>query len=155
MTTPGSVQVVTFGLAEETFAIPVGVVREILDWCEVFRLPNGPDYLLGLTDVRGEAVPMIDLRVRLGMPHLDPTPATRILVVDIPLPDRALALGLMVDRVNDVTILPAGRMNDVPDIGRRWNSDYMRGVARTDNSFIVLLDVQGLFSDEDPAALAA
>ena len=76
-------QFVTFALGKEVFAVPVGVVREILDYEEVFRIPNGPDYLLGLRDVRGQGVPTIDLRLKLGLSRTEPTPSTRVLVLDV------------------------------------------------------------------------
>lgn len=148
-------QVVTLGLANEMFAIPVGVVREILEWRAIFSLPRGPDYLLGLTDVRGQSVPVIDLRVRLGMPPRTPDPSTRIIVVDMPIGGRLLTLGLMVDAVREVAAFTPSHVDGVPDIGRRWNSDYMRGVARTEGGFVVLLDIGGLFNDTDAGELAA
>ncbi|HAK33975.1 MAG TPA: chemotaxis protein CheW, partial [Pantoea sp.] len=80
MTTPSAeLQFVTFSLGDELFAVPVGVVREILDHEDAFKIPHGPDYLLGLRDVRGQGVPVIDLRLRLGMSGTVKTPHTRIL----------------------------------------------------------------------------
>ena len=84
-TTSLEAQFVTFGLGEEVFAVPVEVVREILDMRQPFEIPEGPAYLLGLIDVRGQGVPMIDLRLKLGLPTTVPTPHTRILVLDVPL----------------------------------------------------------------------
>ena len=68
MTGAGELQAVTFGLGAETFAVPVALVREILDWSETFRIPNGPDYLMGLTDLRGEGITTIDLQI--GRAHV-------------------------------------------------------------------------------------
>ncbi len=87
-------QYVTFGLDDECFAVPVEVVREILDFEDVFRIPHGPDYLLGLRDVRGQGVPVIDLRLRLGMSGMAQTTHTRVLVIDVPIAGRLLTLGL-------------------------------------------------------------
>ncbi len=148
------IQVVTFGLGAETFAVPVTFVREILDHRPAFRIPNGPDYLLGLTDVRGEGVSTIDFRVRLGLPKAEPTTATRILVVDVPLADRTLVLGLVVDRVLDVSAFRSDEIEAAPDIGVRWPSDYIGGVARRSDGFVVLIDVARIFSTEDAALLA-
>ena len=96
------IQAVTFGLGAETFAVPVTYVREILDFRDIFQIPGGPDYLLGLTELRGEGVTTIDFRLRLGLPKSEPTPSTRVLVVEVPLEDRVLLLGLVVDYVLDV-----------------------------------------------------
>jgi len=76
-------QFVTFSLGEEVFAVPVEVVREILDYEEAFKIPNGPDYLLGLRNVRGQGVPTLDLRLKLGLTKTVPTAHTRVLVLDM------------------------------------------------------------------------
>jgi purine-binding chemotaxis protein CheW len=147
------IQVVTFGLGAEIFAVPVTMVQEILDYRETFRIPNGPDYLLGLTDMRGQGVTTIDLRLRLGMSKVAPTPATRILVVDIVLADRTLVLGLMVDRVLDVSSIRSDQIDAAPDIGVRWPSDYIAGVVKRAEGFVVLVDMAQIFSSAEVALL--
>lgn len=153
MSNAHEIQVVTFGLGAEIFAVPVTLVREILDYRETFRIPNGPDYLLGLTDMRGQGVTTIDFRLRLGMAKMDATPATRILVVDVPLADRTLVLGLVVDRVLEVSTVSAEQLDAAPDIGVRWPSDYIAGVAKRPEGFIVLVDMARIFSSADAALL--
>ncbi len=147
------IQAVTFGLGAETFAVPVTLVREILDYRETFRIPNGPDYLLGLTDMRGEGVATVDFRLRLGMPHVDPTPGTRILVVDVPVAGRVLVLGLVVDRVLEVSTFRSDQIGAAPDIGVRWPSEYIAGVVKRAEGFVVLVDVARIFSAEEAALL--
>jgi len=144
-------QFVTFSLGEELFAVPVQVVREILDHEDAFKIPHGPDYLLGLRDVRGQGVPVIDLRLRLGMSATVKTPHTRILVLDVPIGDKELALGLVADRVYEVVPFQANQVEPAPDIGVRWRSDYIAGVVRRDQSFVVIVDLARLFSDAGPA----
>jgi purine-binding chemotaxis protein CheW len=146
-------QYVTFSLGKEVFALPVSIVREILDFQVPFHIPNGPDYLLGLTDVRGQGVPTIDLRSRLGLPRTEPTPHTRVLVVDVPLDDRALTIGLVADRVYEVTPFRAEQIERAPDIGVRWNSAYIAGVVRREQGFVVLIDLPRLFSAADAPML--
>ena len=155
MTAGADLQAVTFGLDSEIFAVPVMVVREILEWRTICRLPSGPAHLLGLAEVRGEGVPVIDLRLRLGLPPRPATETTHILVLDIPLGGRGVAIGLMVDQVHDVIDIPADGIDAVPQIGVRWRSDYMRGVTRRDGRFVILLDVGPLFSGDEAAALSA
>ncbi len=147
------IQAVTFGLGAETFAVPVTLVREILDYRETFRIPNGPDYLLWLTDMRGQGISTIDFRLRLGLPRIDPTPATRILVIDVPLPDRTLVLGLVVDRVLEVATFRSDQVEAAPDIGVKWPSDYIGGVVRRAEGFVVLVKVARIFSNEEAALL--
>ena len=148
-------QYVAFGLGDEVFAAPVGLVREILTYQTPSRIPNSPDYLMGLTDVRGQGVPTADLRIRLGMAPTEPTLNTRILVLDIPLEDRTLSLGLVADRVFEVTAFTADQIEPSPDIGVKWRSDYIAGVVRRDDGFVVLIDLPRLLSSTDAASLAS
>ena len=92
------IQYVTLGIDRETFAVPVESVREILDMRDISRLPHAPAYLLGIIDVRGRSVPVIDLRLKLALPSTPPTPETRILVLEVPIDVRATVLGLVADR---------------------------------------------------------
>ncbi|PPJ46708.1 chemotaxis protein CheW [Rhizobium sp. KAs_5_22] len=148
-------QFVTFALGKEVFAVPVQVVREILDYEDLFRIPNGPDYLLGLRDVRGQGVPTIDLRLKLGLPKTEPTPNTRVLVLDIPLESRTLSLGMVADRVFEVIPFRKSQIEAAPEIGVRWSSDYIAGVVRRDEGFVVIVDLARLLSSGDTALLSA
>jgi len=148
-------QYVTFGLGGETFAAPVTLVREILTYQEPFKIPNGPDYLLGLTELRGRGVPTADLRIRLGMAPVEPTLNTRIIVLDVPLEDRTLSLGLVADRVFEVTPFTADQIEPAPDIGVKWRSDYISGVVRRPEGFVVLIDLPKLMSTADAVSLVA
>jgi len=147
-------QYVTFSLGKEVFALPVAIVREILDFHPPFRIPNGPAYLLGLTDVRGQGVPTVDLRTRLGLPPTEVTSHTRVLVVEVALADRLLVIGLVADRVFEVTPFSGQQIDNAPDIGVRWNSTYIAGVVRRDTDFVVLIDLPRLFSGSDAELLS-
>lgn len=151
MSTP--TQFVTLGLGDEVFAVPVDYVREILDYARPFAIPEGPAYLLGLTDVRGRATPTLDLRRKLGMTPLSPNASTRILVVDIPLEDGALAVGLAADRVIEVAAYHADEIEPAPEIGVPWRNEYIRGVVRRDGAFVVLFDLVRLLTTDDVALL--
>ena len=156
---PSESQFVTLALGDEVFAVSVAFVREILDYQPPFAIPDGPPYLLGLTDVRGRGTPTIDLRLKLGMPSVPPGIATRILVLDVPLADRVLSLGLVADRVIEVVSLAADQIETAPDIGVPWRSDYIQGVVRRDTpdgrgGFVVIFDLARLLTSQDAAALA-
>ena len=155
MSTSGELQAVTFGLGQEVFAVPVTLVREILDYQEPFHVPNGPAYMLGLTDVRGNGVPTIDFRLRLGLAAAPVTTATRIVILDVPLPDRTLALGLLVDRVLSVSAFDRSSIEPPPDIGVRWQSAYIDGVVRQESGFVVIVDVARIFTSEETVLLSA
>lgn len=148
-------QFVTFALGSEVFAVPVSVVREILDYEDAFRIPNGPDYLLGLRDVRGQGVPVIDLRLRLGLTRTVPTTNTRVLVIDILVGERMLTLGLVADRVFEVASFRGDQIEAAPDIGVRWKSDYIGGVVRREEGFVVIVELARLLDAGDRAALSS
>ncbi|WP_304169295.1 chemotaxis protein CheW [Phenylobacterium aquaticum] len=149
----GEAQFVTLGLGAEVFAVPVEYVREILDYQPPSALPEGPVYLLGLTDVRGRATPTLDLRLKLGLAAAAPTLSTRILVLDVPVEGRQLSLGLVADRVIEVVAFTADQVEAAPDIGVPWRSDYMRGVVRRDSGFVVVFDLAKLLTSQEAAAL--
>jgi purine-binding chemotaxis protein CheW len=147
-------QCVTLGLGAEVFAVPVAFVREILDYSAPSALPEGPNYLLGLTDVRGRGTPTLDLRAKLGLPRVSPDLATRILVLDVPVDDRILALGLVADRVIEVATFEPNEIEAAPDIGVPWRSDYIKGVVRRDHGFVVIFDLPRLLTSQDAAFIA-
>ncbi|WP_017669965.1 chemotaxis protein CheW [Blastomonas sp. AAP53] len=155
MSAPSEIQVVEFGLGDEVFAVPVTLVREILDYSQPFHVPNGPAYFVGLTDVRGEGVPTVDLRIRLGLAPAQPTLATRILILDMALPDRTLSLGVVIDRVLGVTTMQTAQIEKAPDIGVRWKSDYITGVVRREYGFVVIVDVASIFSTDESQMISS
>ncbi len=146
-------QFVTLALGAEVFGVPVDYVREILDYQKPFAIPEAPTYLLGLTDVRGRATPTLDLRVKLGLASIEPTLTTRVLVLDIPIGDRVLSLGLVADRVMEVVEVASEDIEAAPDIGVPWRSDYIRGVVRREGGFLVLFDLARLLTSQEAAAL--
>ncbi|MDR3535666.1 MAG: chemotaxis protein CheW [Acetobacteraceae bacterium] len=148
-------QFVTLGIEQETFAVPVETVREILDMRPMFRIPEAPAHVAGLIDMRGQAVPVIDLRVKLGLPAMPPTGTTRILVLDVPMPGRRLALGLIADRVFEVASIERGMIAPPPDIGSGWRCDYIHGVARRGDRLVVIFDLSRLLSSDDATLLAS
>lgn len=148
-------QFVTLGIDREVFAVPVERVVEILDMRPVFRIPDAPSYLAGLVDVRGRGVPAIDLRIKLGLPSVPPTENTRILVLEVHLAGRQVVLGLIADRVFEVAALGERQIEPPPDIGARWRSQYIRGVSRVGDSFVIIFDLAELFSTDEAALIGA
>jgi len=147
-------QYVTLGVGEEVFAVEVTRVHEILDFGPVVRLPNAPDHVLGMIDVRRRAVPVIDLRVKLGLSPTVKTEHSRIIVLDVDIGARIVVLGLLSDRVYEVTDLSNHALEPPPDIGMRWRSDYIRGVGRRGESFVIIFDLSRLFSDDEVPLLS-
>jgi purine-binding chemotaxis protein CheW len=148
-------QFVTLGVDREVFAVGVEAVREILDAGAIVRLPDAPAFLLGLIDVRGQAVPVLDLRVKLGLAAAPVTAHTRIIVLEVEIFDRRMVLGLMADRVFEVTHLDGGSVEPTPEIGVRWRSEYIRGIGRRGDSFVIVFDLAQLLSRDETALLDA
>jgi purine-binding chemotaxis protein CheW len=146
-------QFVTLGIDRELFAVPVETVLEILDMREMFRVPDAPAHLAGIIDVRGRGVPVIDLRVKLGLPAAPVTEGTRIMVLEVPVTGRQVVLGLVADRVYEVAPLDGGRLEPPPDIGTKWRSDYIRGIGRRGDRFVVVFDLSRLFASDEQAFL--
>jgi purine-binding chemotaxis protein CheW len=149
----GEAQFVTLGIDREVFAVPVDLVLEILAMRPLFRVPEAPAHLAGLLDVRGQAVPVIDLRLKLGLAAAPATDNTRILVLEVPVSGRRLVLGLIADRVFEVTVLDKRSITPPPDIGTLWRSDYISGVGRRGDGFVIIFDLPRLLSG-DAVALA-
>jgi purine-binding chemotaxis protein CheW len=143
---PSDTNLVTLGLGPEIFAVPVACVIEILAMRDLFRIPDGPPYLAGLADVRNQAVPVIDLRRKLGMPSAELTQQTRIIVLEVAVGTNKLAIGLIADRVIEVITLPADRIGPPPDVGGSWRSDYIAGVGRHGAGFVIVFAMDKLFS---------
>lgn len=144
----------TLALGSEVFAVPVGFVREILDYRQPFKIPEGPAYLLGLIDVRGRGTPTIDLRLKLGLTPCAPDAATRILVLDVPVGNQMLGLALVADRVIEVASFTAQQIEGAPEIGVAWRSDYIAGVVRQETGFVVLFDLPKLLTSAEAALRA-
>jgi purine-binding chemotaxis protein CheW len=148
-------QFVMLGIDKEVFAVPVETVLEILDMRAMFRVPDAPAHLAGLIDVRGRSVPVIDLRVKLGLPAAAVTEGTRIMVLDVAIAGKQLVLGLVADRVYEVAPLDDGRLEPPPEIGSKWRSEYIRGIGRRGEHFVVVFDLGRLFASDEPAFLGA
>ncbi len=142
-------QYVTLGVDQEIFAVDVRRVHEILDLRPISRVPNAPAHMAGMIDVRGRSIPVIDLRIRLGLSPIQATPRTRIAVLDVDVSNRRLVVGLLVDRVYEVTGLSDHALEPPPDIGMRWQSQYIKSIGRRGAAFVIVIDLARLFSSDD------
>jgi len=152
---PAAAMVVTLALGKEVCALEVAMVREILDSGPITRLPEAPPFLVGVIDLRGETVPVIDLRVKLGMTAAPVTPETRIVVVELGRRDRSLAVGLQVERVFEVAQLEPGDLKPPPDIGGGWRPAGIKAIGRLRDDFVIVLDLPKLFSAGEIDAIPA
>ena len=149
---PGTVT--TFGLGEALFALPVTMVQEILDARPVSPLPNMPPHLLGVIDVRGASVAVVDLRLLLGEPPRDDAADTRFVVLLLERDGQPRPVALRVDRVIEVTGLDDGRMEPVAGAELlSWDPRVVAGLGRRNGAFVTVLRTDGLFDGEMAAAL--
>lgn len=146
MTEPA--QYLTLGLADETFGISIRNVREILDMRPISRLPHSPHFLLGMIDVRGSGYPIVDLRLKLDLPSVPATDATRIIILDVPIDDRIVGVGFVADCVHEVTDIDESAMEPVPSVGGRWQSDYIAGIGRKGDKFVIIFDLKRLMAHQ-------
>jgi purine-binding chemotaxis protein CheW len=141
-----SAQYVTLGVADEMFAAPVSKVQEILDMRPIARLPQAPAHMLGMIDVRGQGVPVVDLRLTLGLPPADDSENTRIIVLSLENDAGELRVGLRADRVFEVTVLDEGELDPPPKISGANTGRCIVGIGRRHGKFVTVLDIERLLS---------
>ena len=139
-------EVLTLDLQGEMFALEAASVREILDMIPVTEVPGADDFVNGLINVRGRVVPLADLRMKLGLERRPATIDTRIVVIEADVDGDLTVLGIRADKVHEVAELPAAMMEDVPRIGLRWPAEYIRAIGKRGADFIMVLNVDRLFS---------
>lgn len=143
-----TMQALTLGLQDEVFAIEATSVREILDLVPVTEVPNARPFVGGLINVRGRVVPLADLRVMFGMDLSPPGPDTRIVVIEIDLDGEATVAAILADRVHDVADIETASIEEAPKVGMRWQPEYVRGIAKRGEEFIIIPDMERIFGTE-------
>ncbi|MGO9483706.1 MAG: chemotaxis protein CheW [Rhodomicrobium sp.] len=141
-----ALEALTFSLNGQAFALEASYVREILDLVPVTEVPTSNPFARGLINVRGKIVPLADLRYKLGMEERPPTIDTRIVVIELDLDGDLTTIGLLAEKVHEVTSIAAAEMEETPKIGMIWRREYIRGVGKRDDDFIVVLDIAAIFS---------
>ena len=139
----------TFGLGEETFSLDVKNVREVLDLSEITRVPRTPDFMRGVINLRGAVVPVVDMRIRFGLPVQEDTVDTCIIVVEVNLDGETTVIGALADSVREVFDISDDEIEPPPSIGMQLNTDFIRGMGKQGEEFIIILDVNRIFSSEE------
>lgn len=134
-------QYLTFVLDSEEYAVEILKVQEIKSWSRTTPIPCAPDYLLGVINLRGEIVPVIDLRIRFGLDSFKYKPTTAVIVVRTNDGSTEKIAGLVVDEVADVYNLEESKIQGSSDIARSINQDYIKGLAREDKKLIILINL--------------
>ena len=144
-------QFLTFKLGDEIFAIDVAQVREVLDISTITRVPRAPEFMRGVINVRGSVVPVVDLRLKFGMTKTENTVDSRVVVMELSLDGDQTILGAMADSVHEVMDLEPEQIEEPPSIGSRWKTEFIKGIGKRDEEFIILLDIDRIFSTDELA----
>jgi purine-binding chemotaxis protein CheW len=145
----------TFQLGNEEFAIQVLRVREIMGVQEITAVPQTPGYVKGVINLRGKVIPVVDLRLKFGLPELEYTQRTCIIVVEIHSDARKHLIGVIVDAVSEVITLQSGEIENTPDFGNGVATPYLLGMAKIKGKVKILLDIDIVLSAQDVEGLGA
>jgi purine-binding chemotaxis protein CheW len=138
----------TLRLDDEIFAIEAECVREILDLVPVTEVPNAPAFVGGLINVRGRVVPLADLRVVFGMNRPPADKDTRIVVLETEIDGEPTVVGIIADKVHEVTEIDAASVEEAPRVGMRWRPDFVAGIGKRNGDFIIIPDLGRVFGTE-------
>jgi len=148
-------QYLTFTLDSERYAVDINKVREVLEFSSVTKVPRTPDYMRGMINLRGNIVPVIDLRLKLGLSKTERTIDTCIVITEVPVEGQPTVLGALADSVQEVIELEAGAVAPPPRMGTRIDVGFIRGMARRDDQFLVVLDIDRVMTEEELRAVTS
>jgi purine-binding chemotaxis protein CheW len=151
LTDKESEQYLTFQLGDELFAFDVLKTNEVLEITQITRIPGASDAMIGVINLRGSVVPVIDLRKKLGMPEKERTIDTSIIIIETGLGDEKVILGVLVDAAKQVIMLDKSQLEAPPKVGMNLNIEYITAIGKHDNTFIILLNSDKIFSEEELA----
>lgn len=139
----------SFQLGEEMFAADVSKVLEILELRPITKVPRSPSYMRGVINLRGSVLPVLDTRIKFGLTPKDDTVDTCIVVLSVLMEGEPLTLGALVDSVEEVLELTENEIEAPPTIGSKFNPEYLKGMVKMDDMFIMVLNVDKVFSTDE------
>jgi purine-binding chemotaxis protein CheW len=139
----------TFTLDNELFSVEVGKVREVLDFTNITKIPRTPPFMRGVINLRGSVVPVVDLRLKFGMSKTENTISTCIIVMEITMDSETLILGALADSVQEVFELGPESIQPPPHMGTKLKTGFLKGMGRRDDNFIMILDIDKVFSSDE------
>lgn len=142
-------QYLTFTLDNEIFGLNVAKVREVLDYMTITTLPKAPEFLRGVVNVRGTVLPVVDLRLKFGLSKTERTINTCIVLTEVSLNDEVLVIGALADSVREVIELETDRIEAAPRLGTRWRTEFIDGIGKHNEQFVILLDIDRVFSADE------
>ena len=147
-------QYLTFTLDSELYAVAVHSVKEVLEYTEVTKVPRTLDFMKGVINLRGSVVPVVDLRTKFGMPEVEKTIATSIIVMEVSIAGDAVVLGMIADSVQEVINLDPHDIEPAPKIGAKVDTQFIEGIGKQDDRFIIVLAIDKVFSEAELAEVA-
>lgn len=144
-------QYLTFNLDKEIFAVDVAHIREIQEASTITKVPRTPEFMRGVINVRGSVVPVVDMRLKLGMPAVADTIDTCIIIMEIGLDGDIVVMGALADSVQEVFELPPEQIEPVPKIGTQLNTRFIKGIGKHDEKFVIILDIENILSTDEIA----
>ena len=144
-------QYVTFSLGKELFGVEVSRTKEILSLTPVTKVPQTPEYLLGVINLRGQVVPLVDMRLKLGMPANAETEDTCIIVVEVQVDGETITVGALADAVREVLEIRTDQIEPPPKLGTRLKTEFITGMGKVNEQFLILLNIDRVFSSEELA----
>ncbi len=139
-------QFLTFNLDGEAFATEIAKVREVLEYAQITAVPRSPEYMLGVINLRGNVVPIVDLRLQFGMETKEVDVDTCIIIIEIMIDGTETVLGVLADSVQEVIELKPEQMEVVPSLGTRVKNEFIHAMGKIDDRFVIVLDMQHVFS---------
>jgi purine-binding chemotaxis protein CheW len=146
-----STEFISFAIGDEQYGVDIMAVREIKEWSGVTQLPNQPDYMRGVLNLRGVMVPIIDLRCRFGQGLTDATPVHVVIVVNI----EGKTVGLLADRVLDIVSVEGAQVQPVPQVSRGSQANFLSGLVTIDTTMIALINLKNLLSERIESEMLA
>ena len=143
---------ITFKLGEEEHGIELTKLRELLGLLEITRLPRAKPWIFGLINLRGKVIPVVDLRIKFGMPKAQPTSQSVIIVVQLATGGQVVTMGILVDEVLEVCAIREGEMEPAPDLNDRVDMSFIQGVGKVGSRIVFLLDIDRILSDRDESS---
>jgi purine-binding chemotaxis protein CheW len=144
-------QYLTFKLDDEVFALDISKIREVLDFTSITRVPRTPEFMRGVINLRGSVVPVVDLRLKFGMAKTEKTVNTCIIITEVTVDNATTVVGALADSVQEVLDLSPDHIEPAPKIGTRLNTVFIKGMGKRDNNFIIILDIDKVFSTDELA----
>ena len=142
----GAMQVVMIGLGEEKFALDAGLVREIIDPVPVTKVAGARSFVPSVINVRGNVIPLADLRIRFGMPQTENSAETRIVVIEIEIDGEPVLVGVTADKVYEVTEISQAHVQQTPRVGMHWKPEFIRFITKWREEFVIVPNMERILN---------